>query len=94
MNLKLMGLILDVVESGFDSMDDVGGYPMDNPDEGSNLGTELKNIWDSSIGFVNAHSKGFAIAISCICAMLVFIIIFMIVKKILCKHKGYYRYRR
>lgn len=91
---KLMGLILDVVESGFDSMDDVGGYPMDNPNEGSNLGTELKNIWDSTKGFVNTHSKGFAIAISCICSLLVLLIIIVIIKKLQCKRKGYYRYRR
>ncbi len=90
---KLMGLILDVVESGFDSIDE-GGYPMDNPNEGSNLGTELKNIWDSTKGFVNTHSKGFAIAISCICALLVLLIIIVIIKKLQCKRKGYYRYRR
>lgn len=88
---KLMGLILDVVESGTDAPAIGEGV---NPDKGSNLGTELKNIWDSSIGFVNDHSKGFAIAISCICALLVLLIVVMIIKKLQCKRKGYYRYRR
>lgn len=91
MNLKLMGLILDVVESGTDAP--AIGEEV-NPEEGSSLGTELKNIWDSTKGFVNTHSKGFAIAISCICALLVFLIVIMIIKKLQCKRKGYYRYRR
>lgn len=88
---KLMGLILDVVESGTDAPAIGEGV---NPDEGSSLGTELKNIWDSTKGFVNDHSKGFAIAISCICALLVLLIVVMIIKKLQCKRKGYYRYRR
>ena len=88
---KLMGLILDVVKSGTDAPAIGEGV---NSDEGSNLGTELKNIWDSTKGFVNTHSKGFAIAISCICALLVFLIVVMIIKKLQYKRKGYYRYRR
>lgn len=88
---NIMGLILDVVESGKDAPAIGEGV---NPNEGSNLGTELKNIWDSSMGFINNHSKGFAIAISCICALLVFLIVIMIIKKLQCKLKGYYRYRR
>lgn len=88
---NIMGLILDVVESGTDAPAIGEGV---NTDEGSNLGTELKNIWDSTKGFVNTHSKGFAIAISCICALLVLLIIIVIIKKLQCKRKGYYRYRR
>ena len=88
---NIMGLILDVVESGTDAPAIGEGV---NPDKGSNLGTELKNIWDSSMGFINNHSKGFAIAISCICALLVLLIIIVIIKKLQCKRKGYYRYRR
>ena len=88
---NIMGLILDVVESGTDAPSIGEGV---NPDEGSSLGTELKNIWDSTKGFVNTHSKGFAIAISCICALLVLLIVVMIIKKLQCKRKGYYRYRR
>jgi len=88
---KSMGLILDVVESGTDAPAIGEGV---NPDKGSSLGTELKNIWDSSMGFINTHSKGFAIAISCICALLVLLIVVMIIKKLQCKRKGYYRYRR
>lgn len=88
---NIMGLILDVVESGTDVPAIGEGV---NPDEGSSLGTELKNIWDSTKGFVNDHSKGFAIAISCICALLVLLIVVMIIKKLQCKRKGYYRYRR
>lgn len=88
---KLMGLILDVVESGTDAPSIGEGV---KPDEGSNLGIELKNIWDSSMGFINNHSKGFAIVISCICALLVLLIVVMIIKKLQCKRKGYYRYRR
>lgn len=88
---NIMGLILDVVESGKDAPAIGEGV---NPNEGSSLGTELKNIWDSSMGFINNHSKGFAIAISCICALLVFLIVIMIIKKLQCKRKGYYRYRR
>lgn len=88
---NIMGLILDVVGSGKDAPAIGEGV---NPNEGSNLGTELKKIWDSSMGFINNHSKGFAIAISCICALLVLLIVIMIIKKLQCKRKGYYRYRR
>lgn len=89
---NIMGLILDVVESGTDAPAIGEGV---NPDKGSSLGTELKNILDSSTGFITEHSKGFAIAISCFCALVVIAIVFWLFKKILCKKgRKYYRYRR
>lgn len=85
---NIMGLIYDVVE---------GTTAEGTPVEGNNqtLGEAFKDVWSSAGNFITEHSKGFAIAISCFCALVVIAIVFWLFKKILCKKgRKYYRYRR